>query len=150
MPLLPGFEIAASGMSAQRLRLNLVSSNLANAQTTRTEGGGPYRRQTPVFEAMLPEHLQGANAPGRSAASGDDATLRSVQVTRIREDTRPGMIVHDPDHPDADVNGNVRMPNVNVIEEMVDMISASRSFEANAQAFQTLRTMFDRSLDIGR
>jgi flagellar basal-body rod protein FlgC len=136
-----GFQIAASGMSAQRTRLNLVSSNIANAQTTRTEEGGPYKRLRPVFETMI---------PGASDPDSTDASLRGVEVVKVEEDPRSGDIIHDPNHPDADEDGNVQMPKVNIMEEMIDMMTASRSFEANVQAFQSLKEMIARSLDIGR
>lgn len=136
-----GFRIAASGMSAQRVRLNLVSSNLANANTTRTEDGGPYKRLRPVFSTLV----EGASEPDTP-----DAALRGVEVVEIDKDEREGALVHNPSHPDADEDGNVRMPNVNVMEEMVDMMTASRSFEANVQAFTSLKEMVVRSLDIGR
>lgn len=136
-----GFRIAASAMSAQRVRLNLVSSNLANVNTTRTEEGGAYKRMRPVFSSML---------TGSSDPDSPDAALRGVEVVSIDKDQRPGAIIHDPGHPDADENGNVEMPNVNVMEEMVDMMTASRSFEANVQAFTSLKEMVLRSLDIGR
>ena len=136
-----GFRIAASGMSARRVRLNLVSSNLANANTTRTEEGGPYKRMRPVFSTLVEGHSDPDTA---------DAALRGVEVVEIDKDEREGALIHDPSHPDADENGNVRMPNVNVMEEMVDMMTASRSFEANVQAFTSLKEMVVRSLDIGR
>ena len=136
-----GFRIAASGMSAQRVRLNLVSSNLANANTTRTEEGGPYKRLRPVFSTLV----EGASEPDTP-----DAALRGVEVVEIDKDEREGALVHNPSHPDADEDGNVRMPNVNVMEEMVDMMTASRSFEAHVQAFTSLKEMVVRSLDIGR
>ena len=136
-----GFRIAASGMSAQRVRLNLVSSNLANANTTRTEDGGPYKRLRPVFSTLV---------EGGSEPDTPDAALRGVEVVEIDKDEREGALVHNPSHPDADEDGNVRMPNVNVMEEMVDMMTASRSFEANVQAFTSLKEMVVRSLDIGR
>ena len=136
-----GFRIAASGMSAQRVRLNLVSSNLANANTTRTEDGGPYKRLRPVFSTMV-ERASEPDTP--------DAALRGVEVVEIDKDESEGALVHNPSHPDADEDGNVRMPNVNVMEEMVDMMTASRSFEANVQAFTSLKEMVVRSLDIGR
>ena len=136
-----GFRIAASGMSAQRVRLNLVSSNLANANTTRTEEGGPYKRMRPVFSTLVEGHSDPDTA---------DAALRGVEVVEIDKDEREGALIHDPSHPDADENGNVRMPNVNVMEEMVDMMTASRSFEANVQAFTSLKEMVVRSQDIGR
>ena len=136
-----GFRIAASAMSAQRVRLNLVSSNLANVNTTRTQEGGPYKRMRPVFSSVL---------AGSSDPDSPDAALRGVEVVSIDKDQRQGSIIHDPGHPDADENGNVEMPNVNVMEEMVDMMTASRSFEANVQAFSSLKEMVLRSLDIGR
>ena len=136
-----GFRIAASGMSAQRVRLNLVSSNLANANTTRTEDGGPYKRLRPVFSTLV-ERGSEPDTP--------DAALRGVEVVEIDKDEREGALVHNPSHPDADEDGNVRMPNVNVMEEMVDMMTASRSFEANVQALTSLKEMVVRSLDIGR
>jgi len=138
-----GFRIAASGMSAQRVRLNIVSSNLANASTTQTEEGGPYKRREPVFSTTLQSAADPNKQPG-------EAALRGVQVMDVRTDDSEGQMVYDPNHPDADEEGKVRMPNVNVVEEMVDMISASRSFEANVQAFQALKDMTNRAMDIGR
>ena len=138
-----GFKIAASGMAAQRVRLNVVSSNLANARTTRTDEGGPYKRREPVFSATLASAADPSRDPG-------SASLRGVRVFDVATDEEEGALIHDPDHPDADEEGNVRMPNVNVVEEMVDMITAARSFEANVQAFQALKDMTQRSLDIGR
>ena len=145
-----GLAISSAGMSAQRVRLHAVSSNLANASTTQTEDGGPYKRQEPVFRTTMPEGWEKAldSDDPREVAIG--MALRGVQVSEIQSDPTPGPLVHDPAHPDADENGNVQMPNVNPIEEMVDMIAASRSFEANAQSFQTLRDMMMRALDIGR
>ncbi|MCP3861244.1 MAG: flagellar basal body rod protein FlgC [Phycisphaeraceae bacterium] len=130
-----GFDILSSGMSAQRARLHTVSSNLANAHTTRTEDGGPYQRRDPVFETML---------------MGEDPDALGVRVAEVREDQSLGPLIHDPSHPDADADGNVRLPNVNVVEEMVDMMTASRSFEANTQAFQTLRDMVRDAIALGR
>ncbi len=136
MPIVKGFDILSSGMSAQRARLNLVSSNLANAHTTRTEGGGAYQRRDPVFETLMMREA--------------DPDALGVRVAEVREDPTLGPLVHDPGHPDADADGNVRLPNVNVVEEMVDMMSASRSFEANTQAFQTLRDMVGEAITLGR
>lgn len=138
-----GMEIAASGLAAQRTRLHIVGSNLANASTTRTEEGGPYRRKEAVFETAFPLDPEETRDEGGKA-------LRSVRVAEVRRDPSPGPKVYDPSHPDADADGEVEMPNVNPVEEMVDMITASRSFEANAQSFQTLRQMSVRALEIGR
>ncbi|MCB9728902.1 MAG: flagellar basal body rod protein FlgC [Deltaproteobacteria bacterium] len=138
-----GLDIAASGMAAQRARLNVVSSNIANASTTRTEDGGPYQRQEIVFEAI-------ARKAGQSLEGGPAIEGEGVRVVGIQEDPSPGPLVYDPGHPDADADGNVRLPNINLVEEMVDMISASRSFESSAQAFNTVRDMALRALEIGR
>ncbi len=134
MSIVKGFDILGSGMSAQRTRLDTVSSNLANAGTTRTAEGGPYVRRVPIFSAV---------------DEGDDG-LGGVAVEGIEEDARPGPLVYDPGHPDARPDGYVAMPNVNVVEEMVDMMTAARSFEANVQAFQTLRDMVQQALTLGK
>jgi len=137
-----GFKILGSGMSAQRTRLNVTSSNLANANTTRTENGEAYSRRDPVFSAMQIEGLDPCGV-------GNEA-LKGVEVVDIAIDDSPLPTVFNPGHPDADEEGYVKMPNVNVVEEMVNMITASRSFEANATAFQTLRDMMTRSIDMGK
>ncbi|PKN54704.1 MAG: flagellar basal body rod protein FlgC [Deltaproteobacteria bacterium HGW-Deltaproteobacteria-14] len=133
MSMIKGFGILSSGMSAQRARLDLVGSNLANANTTRTQEGGPYQRRVAVFEAQ-----------------GADDEPAGVSLSEVRLDQNPGPMVYDPSHPDADADGMVHMPNVNVVEEMVDMMTAARSFEANTQAFQTLRDMVAQAINIGR
>ncbi len=150
MPLFTGFRIAASGMAAQRVRMEVVSSNLANAQTTRTAAGGPYQRQEPVFQAVPVVEDPSEDITVSLDPRGPEHALRAVDVPEVAADPTLGPLVWDPDHPDADADGNVRMPNVEVVEEVVDLITASRSFEANVQAFQTLRDMVDRSLEIGR
>ena len=135
MSISTGLSILATGMSAQRVRMNLVASNLANANTTKTPDGGAYKRKDPVFQATELDDVDG---------------LSGVSVIDIRTDQSPGPKVYDPSHPDADTEGLVEMPNVNVLEEMVNMMTASRSFEANVQAFQTLRDMSTRAIDLGR
>ena len=141
MDLLDTFNVSASGLAAQRTRLQTISSNLANANTTRTEEGTPYRRKVPVFES---ESIGGA--------FGDalDKELASVRVAGTREDPTPFPVVHDPDHPDADLDGYVQLPNVDVLSEMVDLMNTSRSYEANANVVDTTRDMALRALDIGR
>lgn len=131
--MIKGFGILSSGMSAQRARLDLVGSNLANANTTRTEEGGPYQRRVAIFESQ-----------------GDERSPAGVALSEVRVDQKPGPLIHDPSHPDADADGYVRLPNVNVVEEMVDMMTAARSFEANVQAFQTLREMVSQAINLGR
>ena len=145
-----GLNIASGGMSAQRARLHVISSNLANASTTRTEDGGAYKRQEAVFRTTLPQGWEEALKNAEDNKTPVDMAIRGVEVSEVQSDDSPGPIIYDPGHPDADEDGNVELPNVNPVEEMVDMIAASRSFEANAQSFQTLRDMITRALDIGR
>lgn len=145
MKIFRSIDIAASGLTAERLRMDIISNNIANVSSTRTEGGGPYRRQMPVF------------AP-REAASFADVFNRAqnqmssegVRVVGITKDSSPFKRVYDPQHPDADKDGYVNMPNVNVVAEMVDMISASRSYEANVTVINAAKSMALKALEIGR
>jgi flagellar basal-body rod protein FlgC len=135
-------EVAASGLSAERTRMNTIASNLANARTTRTAEGGPYKRLDPVFEAtQLNGELVGG--PNESAVS-------LVKVQRIQQDTRDPQLVYEPGHPDADAKGYVRYPNVNVVEEMVNMITASRAYEAGITSVESIKAMAKSALGIGR
>jgi flagellar basal-body rod protein FlgC len=135
-------EISASGLSAQRVRMNTISSNLANARTTRTEQGGPYRRLDPVFEAVPLGGLDQASAPARGASV--------VRVARLAEDQRSGQLVYEPGHPDANASGYVEYPNVNVVEEMVNMITASRAYEAGVTSIESIKQMARSAIDVGR
>ena len=144
MDFFDAMNISSSGLSAQRLRMNLISANLANVNTTRTETGEPYKRKDLVFEALQPDTFKSH----LDAELGDDG--RGVKVAAIIEDNKPFIEKYDPGHPDADENGYIRLPNVNVVEEMVNMISASRSFEANATAVRATKDMAAMALDIGR
>ena len=145
MSFLDALHTSASGLSAQRLRMNLISSNLANVNTTRTEDGGPYRRKDAVFEAKAsqPDFRQ------QLEKRLDEANV-GVEVTEIRDDERPPILKFDPNHPDADGEGFVALPNINVVEEMVNMISATRSYEANVTAIRATKEMASDALDIGR
>ena len=134
-------EIAASGLTAERTRMNTIASNLANARTTRTEAGGPYKRLDPVFEAVALDRAGNASAAGG---------VSLAKVTRIEEDQRPGMMVFEPGHPDANPEGYVEYPNVNAVEEMVNMITASRAYEAGITSIDTVKRMARSALDIGR
>ncbi len=133
-------RVSASGLAAQRLRLQTISSNMANAQTTRTEDGGPYRRKMPVFQATEIDPF----------GSALDRRLQGVTVEEIAESDAPPIRVHDPDHPDADANGYVELPDINVLEEMVDLMATSRSFEANTKVVDATREMALDALAIGR
>lgn len=134
MRVFQAMNISASGLTAERLRLDIISSNLANANSTRTEAGGPYRRKIPVFA----ENMSAQGAPA------------GVRVVSIAEDQAPFKRVHDPGHPDADEHGYVLLPNVEIVKEMVDMITAMRAYEANATVVSASKTMAGKALEIGR
>ena len=136
-------EVAASGLSAERTRMNTIASNLANARTTRTAEGGPYKRLDPVFEAT---QLGGNSIGGPS----NESAVSLVKVQRIQQDTRDPQLVYEPGHPDADAKGYVRYPNVNVVEEMVNMITASRAYEAGISSVESVKSMAKSALGIGR
>lgn len=144
MNFLDSLAISSSGLSAQRLRMNLISSNMAHVNTTRTETGEPYKRKDVIFEAAQRDGFQ---ALLEQRLRADE---HGVQVARIIEDNKPYLEKYDPGHPDADQNGYIRLPNVNIVEEMVNMISASRSFEANATAVRVTKEMAGTALEIGK
>ncbi|HEX4335188.1 MAG TPA: flagellar basal body rod protein FlgC [Polyangiaceae bacterium] len=135
-------EVSASGLSAERTRMNTIASNLANSHTTRTAKGGAYKRIDPVFEAELLDRTHGSDA-----ASG---AVSTVKVSKIVEDSRPGQLVYEPSHPDANPQGYVEYPNVNVVEEMVNMLQASRAYEAGVTSIESIKGMAKNALDIGR
>jgi flagellar basal-body rod protein FlgC len=148
MDLFKLFAISGAGMNAQRSRMSVISGNLANLETTRTPEGGPYRRRDIVLQAVpvigrfsdtLAENLD-ENAQG----------LLSVEVADIRRSDRPPRLNFDPSHPDADTNGYVALPDINVMEEMIDLMSAVRSYEANLTAYNATKNMVRRLLDMGR
>ena len=148
MSIFGSLDISASALSAERLRMDVTAENLANAQSTRTANGGPYRRK----EVVLQE-TPGSFGASLSAAmgGGDKGSTGGVQVAGIVEDTTtPLKRVYDPGHPDADAQGYVSMPNVDTVTEMVDLISAQRAYEANVTAMQSAKQMFSRTLDLLR
>lgn len=141
------FNISSSALTAERLRMDTISQNIANANTTRTEDGTPYRRKTVVFQeredTSFSQYLSDASKQKFNVGGG-------VRVTAIVEDQSPFKEVYDPGHPDADENGIVRMPNVDIITEMVNMISATRAYEANVTALNASKSMASKALEIGR
>ncbi|MBW2436456.1 MAG: flagellar basal body rod protein FlgC [Desulfobacterales bacterium] len=145
MDFFDALHISASGLSAQRLRMNLISANLANISTTRTKEGGPYRRKDPVFAAQAPQTSFRDMLRNRQKEF-----LKEVSVVGIVEDTREPIKKYDPTHPDADDNGYLAMPNINLMEEMVNMISATRSYEAGVTAIQSAKDMALKALEIGQ
>jgi flagellar basal-body rod protein FlgC len=144
MDFFSALDISSSAMSAERTRMNLISSNLANANSTRSAEGGPYKRKDAVFTATP---LAGTFTNAMNQAH---RRLSRVDVTGVVEDSSSPRMQYDPTHPDADIKGYVALPNVNVIEEMADMISATRTYEANVTAAQATKSMAMKTLELGR
>lgn len=149
MSIFTSFNISASGMTAQQLRSDIIAENIANVDTTRTEDGTPYRRKNVIF----------AEKSGTTAASFDSVFKaaskniagQGVKITQVIEDTTTAMNkVYEPSHPDADEDGYVTYPNVNIVTEMTDLIDASRSFEANVTAFDASKAMLVKGLEVGK
>jgi len=138
--LIDTFNVAGSGLAAERLRLQTIATNMANARTTRTPEGGPYQRRVPVFRAVEIDPF------------GDELerAVARVEVDGIQTDGRAPQRIYDPSHPDAGADGYVLMPDINVMQEMVDMMTTSRTYEANASAVEATRDMALRALEIGR
>ena len=148
MSLSNSLAISASGLTAERLRLDVISNNIANVNTTRGTDGQPYRRQQVIFAARSGGGFDSALS---SARGGGQASGAGVQVVSIRPDTQTDFKrVYDPHHPDADAQGYVRLPNVEPVIEMVDMISATRAYEAGVTAINAAKQMESRALEIGR
>lgn len=145
MDFFSAMRVSASGLAAQEQRLNTISSNIANSETTRTPEGGPYKRKDPVFAAQTDRESFGEILQNKM-----DEHVQGVQVVDIHEDTRAPRMVYKPNHPDADAEGYVAMPNVNPVEEMANMISAQRSFEANVTAMGAAKAMAQKALELGR
>ncbi len=144
-------RIGASSLSAQRLRLDVIANNIANVETTHTEEGGPYKRKDVVFtsqgtHSFLPYFIQARRNLGNSASLG----IGGVQVAAIVTDNTPGAKVYDPSHPDADEEGYVTYPNVNLVFEMTNMISATRSYEASLSVIDSAKRMALKALEIGK
>lgn len=143
MDAFKSLRISASGLSAERLRMDTISSNIANVNTTRTENGGPYKRKIAVFQENLQREMN--NSTGKV-----ETELNGVKAVGIEEDKSPVKMVYDPSNPDADKDGYVAMPNVNILNEMADLIASSRAYEANVTAVSTEKNMFYKALEIGK
>lgn len=142
MGLFDAMNVAASGLTAERVRMDTTAENLANAQTTKTAEGGAYKRKSVVLEE--------AGSSASFSGQLSNAMGGGVRVAQIAEDETPSRLVYDPTHPDADQRGYVSMPNVDSVTEMVDLITASRGYEANVTVMQTAKQMFSKTLDILR
>lgn len=142
MDIFTTFDIAASGLKAQRTRLNTISSNMANAETTSTPEGGPYKKKSVVFQSEPVSFKDQLRQSLNNQAEG-------VKVAQIIEDNEPPQQIYNPSHPDADEDGYVGMPNVSILKEMVDMMSATRSYEANTTVIKSAKRMAMKALEIG-
>lgn len=145
MSMFGAIDAAASGLTAERLRMDVISNNIANANTTRTAEGGPYRRRVVVFEPRTGQEFGFSKALANEMKPGNG--VRAVDITT---DNTPFRTIYDPSHPDANQNGYVEMPNLNIVTEMVDMITASRAYEANVTAVNSAKSMAMKALDIGK
>lgn len=152
MAFLSSIDVVASGLTAQQLRLDVVSENVTNSTTTRTENGGAYRRKVVAFEE-IPQQESFRDVMTRTAgltANADRQTGGGVRVAQILEDPSDFKMVFDPTHPDANAEGYVEMPNVDMIKEMTDAIAANQAYAANVTAFNTLKAVIAKGLEIGR
>jgi flagellar basal-body rod protein FlgC len=147
MDLFKIFSISGSGMAAQKSRMSVVAGNLANSESTRTVDGGPYRRRDVIFQAAPPP---GEFADELNDIAADQERAQGVEVVGVKHSNRPPRRIFDPSHPDANGEGYVAMPDINPIEEMVDMLSAVRSYEANLSAFNSTKALIRKILDLGR
>lgn len=143
MKIFNNMRISASGLSAERLRIDTIASNIANSQSTRGKNGEPYRRKVAVFQENLTKEIN--NKTGKK-----EDTLKGVKAIGVEEDKSEFRRVYEPNHPDANQDGYVLMPNVNMLNEMADMIAATRSYEANVDAINSSKGMFMKALEIGR
>lgn len=141
MSLISGIDVTSEALTLQRLRMDVIAGNIANAHTTRDASGQPYQRKEVSFESYV--------RPGERAGSTNN-TPQGVRLRAVEPDATPGPVVHNPGHPDADENGMVRMPNVNTAKEMVDLINTTRAYEANLAVFKNSRQMALKALSIGR
>ncbi len=142
MSLFRSMDASSSGLTAQRLRMDSISNNIANVNTTETEDGGPYRRQEPVFKTRFQEELR------RSGVSDSEEKINGVKVKEIVESNKPPKLEYNPDHPQANEEGYVEKPNVNIVEEMTNMISATRAYEANVTALDSSKDMYNSAIRI--
>ncbi len=140
MRIISGIELSSSALTAQKTRLDLVAQNIANAQTTRGTNGQPYQRRVVTFETELATKIN----------AGSDSALQAPKVGKVHIDRSPGQRVFDPQHPDAGADGYVTMPNVNMAYEMIDLMTASRAYEANLSVVKNARQMALKALEIGK
>ena len=145
MDFMTALDIGASGLAAERTSINIISMNLANVNTTRTPEGGPYRRKSVQLVATE------VDSPfSKQMQTALDKELRGVRVQNVATDTRPFKMVYEPGHPHADADGMVKYPDINVVEEMVNLMTAQRGYEANVTTMETVKAMYNKALEIGK
>lgn len=147
MSMFNSINISTSALNAEKTRIDIISKNMANVNTTRSTGGMPYRRQMVVFEDNKPNSFENHLSKYKSKNKIDN---KGVKIRKIVEDDSPFKLVYEPGHPDADENGYLKMPNVDTVKEMVDLISAQRSYDANITAINSSKSMLMKALEIGR
>lgn len=145
MNIFNSINVSASALTAEKTRIDIIAKNMANVNTTRSTGGMPYRRQMPVFQENKGKPFSNYLSKYSNKVNGE-----GVKISKIVEDDSPFKLAYEPGHPDADENGYVKMPNVDVIKEMVDLISAQRSYDANITAMNASKSMLMKALEIGR
>ena len=145
--ILSGMDISASGLTGERLRMEVAANNIANQHSTRTAQGGPYQRQQVTFASTMDQIVTPGGRMGRHGAAHE---LNGVTVVGVSSDTTPGTSIYDPGHPDADVTGHVQQSNVNLPHEMVDLVTASRAYEANLKSMEIFRQMAEQALSLLR
>ena len=144
MGMFSAIDTSASGLTAERLRMDVISNNIANVNTTRTEDGAPFRRKLCIFQSRRPRGRWPFQDRKKPQVPG-----KGVRVAKIMEDMAPFKMEYDPNHPDADSEGYVRRPNINIVHEMVDMITATRAYEANVTSINSAKDMVNAALNIG-
>ncbi len=145
MDFMTALDISASALSAERTHMNIISMNLANVKTTRTAEGGPYRRKSVIMSATEVDEPF-----SKQMQSALDRELRGVRVMHIAPDARPAKLVYEPGHPDANADGYVAYPDINVVEEMANMMTAQRGYEANVTTIDAIKAMYNKALEISR
>jgi flagellar basal-body rod protein FlgC len=150
MSIFNAINTSSTGLSAERTRMDIISKNISNANVTRTASGAPYRRQMVVFQEKGPSFKEVMSQVVNGEIKDYDDKEKGVKITQVVEDKTPFKKIYNPGHPDADENGYVLMPNVEIIQEMVDMITASRGYEANVAAVNASKSMAMKALEIGR
>lgn len=150
MAFLSSLDISGSGLTASRLRMDVISENISNSETTHTDSGGPYRRKMVVYQCADDDSSFRSMLNGQMASNSSDTSLKGVKVAGIEEDQTPFTQEYDPTNPDANAQGYVQKPNVDLIKETTDMMAVTRAYSANLTAFEAVKNMASKALEIGK